>query len=137
MKLYHFTPRHLLPGCQREGLTKGMTPLVKDGRITLSTGWQWLTSDASFDQPWCDQEFSTLPYDRTECRITVKIPKHYRDCLHNADEWVPMIKDVTHPHFFYENNYLDWFVFRGRVKPSWFRQVDHKPPLPQRISGAL
>jgi hypothetical protein len=124
MKLYHFTSPLHVKGCTKEGINKGSIPLYKDGRYGLLPGWQWLTSNPDFNQQWANTEFSTLPYDRTEYRLTVVIPKAARDRLFR---WLDICDKL--PINETMNAYGDpdnWYVFQGRIKPGWIRQVEQK-----------
>jgi len=121
LKLYHFTAAHLLPRVKREGLTLGRIPWRKGGKTVLVPGYQWLTSNPEFDQSWCNVRYSSLPYDRLAYRITVMIPRDHLPCLL---PWLDVcqkneMKDVLNDFGDPEN----WYVFKGRIKPGWFREV--------------
>lgn len=124
MKLYHFTSPVHIKGCLKEGITKGSIPLIIQGKIALATGWQWLTSNPEFKQEWTNGEYSTLPYDRTAFRLTVNIPKTAKDKLFrwmDVCKKLPIIKEM--------NDFGDpenWWVFKGRIKPSWIKKVEGK-----------
>jgi len=134
MKLYHFTSPFHVEGCCKEGIRKGSIPIRHNGRIGLLPNWQWLTSNPDFKQEWANTEFSTLPYDRTAFRITVVIPKTAIQRLH---KWLdvcdrlpidPCMNEFGDPE--------NWYVFRGRIKPGWIRQVEEKGKgLLKRIGG--
>ncbi len=124
MKLYHFTSPIHVEGCIKEGINKGSIPLYKDGRYGLLPGWQWLTSNPDFNQQWANTEFSTLPYDRTAHRLTIVIPKTAKNRLH---KWLDICGKL--PIDQHLNAYGDpdnWYVFQGRIKPGWIRQVEQK-----------
>lgn len=124
--LYHFVPAHLLEIIKREGLTLGVLP-VKEGKKWSDSGKeyllknvQWLTKNPDFSaQFWAVKVI--FNYDRTAYRITISIPKSHRSKLLR---W----SIVSTP-----DNYLnrcpgwqDWYIFKGRIPPGWFRKIDKK-----------
>ena len=127
MRLYHFTPAHLLHGCISNGLSKGSVPHQsrkqrQDGSVCLIYGYQWLTLNNKFTQSWC--EGGTLPYDRTEYRLTIVIPKlRQRNVLH----WLDVCK--TNQMAQELNSMRDaenWVLYKGIVRPQWIVAVDRK-----------
>ena len=124
MKLYHFTSPLHVDGCLKNGIIKGVIPIYKDGKYGLIPGFQWLTSNPEFHQEWANTEYTTLPYDRTEYRLTVVIPKAARDRLFR---WLDICDKLPIDEAM--NAYGDpenWFVFQGRIKPGWIRRVEQK-----------
>jgi len=123
--LYHFTSRHHINGCIREGLTRGAIPLSVDPP-KLIPGFQWLTQNKSFEQEWC--KYGTLPYSRNDYRITIKIQKNKRASL---IKWLLLCKEEQ---FKFAARFLNsfgdpqnWYLFYGIVKPKWFREVLENP----------
>ena len=128
IKLYHFTSALHVEGCIKEGINKGSIPLYKNGKFGLLPGWQWLTESPDFKQVWANTEFTTLPYDRTAFRLTVIIPKTAQKQLFR---WLDICNKF--PIDRHLNAYGDpenWFVFQGRIKPGWIRQVEQKETIP-------
>lgn len=124
MKLYHFTSSLHVDGCLKNGIIKGVIPIYKGGKYGLIPGFQWLTSNPEFHQEWANTEYTTLPYDRTEYRLTVVIPKAARDRLFR---WLDICDKLPIDEAM--NAYGDpenWFVFQGRIKPGWIRRVEQK-----------
>lgn len=124
MRLYHFTSPLHVEGCCKEGIAKGSIPLVVKGKIGLAQNWQWLTSNPEFHQEWANTEYSTLPYDRTAFRLTVNIPKAHSCRLF---KWTELCKSLSIIEGF--NDYGDpenWWVFAGRIRPGWIREVEAK-----------
>jgi hypothetical protein len=118
MKFYHFTATHLLPAIQREGLTKGVIPIIRDGKFYGFVGpCQWLTSNGSFVQDW--QTHSHLPYRRNAVRLTIKIPKSHMDKV------VPWSRlDVpSHEVLDVAGDPENWMVFDGHIPAGWIREV--------------
>lgn len=124
MKLYHFTSPIHVEGCKKEGINRGSIPLYKDGRHGLLPGWQWLTSNPDFGQEWANKEHSTLPYDRTAYRLTVVIPKTSKNRLHKWLDICGSLPIDKHLNAFGDPE--NWYVFQGRIKPGWIRQVEQK-----------
>ena len=126
MKLYHFTSGYHIEGCKKEGLTLGVIPVSIDPPKFIP-GFQWLTKNGKFDQEWC--KYSTLPYQRNEYRITIKIPKSARK---NLIPWLFYYEKKKHlmPMAAALNLYGDpenWYLFKGIVKPEWFKKVARNP----------
>lgn len=120
MKLYHFCTKESLESIKKEGLTLGVIPVIKGDQVNVSQGFQWLTSNPSFVQEW-DQ--GNLPYKRTDCRITVKIPKTNESLIKWTDlcnagllkETAAILNSFGDPE--------NWYVYKGRIKPNYFREV--------------
>lgn len=114
------------------GLTRGMIPVLKAGRngdrkedFSVLPGYQHLTANKSFAQSW--EEHSHLPYRRNAVRLTVKIPKAHRT---NLFYWLRFCEAVNLNSARVLNSYGDpenWFVYRGRIPPAWFRAIDFQP----------
>jgi hypothetical protein len=124
--LYHFTPGHLLHGCLSEGLTRGCIPLeIRARGAALLPGWQWLTTSPSWQQAWNVRE--TITYDRAAYRLAIKVPKSARRQLYR---WVLVCEQIA-PRSWRDLNSAgdpeNWYVYRGRVRPSWVRRVDARP----------
>ncbi len=124
MRLYHFTSHRHLPSILEHGLIKGLFPLMFDENIVFLRHCQWLTKNSSFHQPWHDPEFSKLPFDRRENRITIKIPKEEFSVLMDWDAMERNFKNLFVQDFDYFDDKKNWFVFLGRVSPEWFVKVD-------------
>jgi hypothetical protein len=124
MILYHFTSKHHIESCKREGLTLGLIPFLSNGQIDAIDGHQWLTENLNYDQAW--NSMLAVKYDRTEYRITINIPKkHHGSVLF----WLDFCEENP-GKFDYLNTYGDpwnWRLFVGRVKPGWFGKIDRKP----------
>ena len=117
MKLYHFTSKHHVQGCLDKGLRLGVIPIQgPPDKLTFIKEMQWLTQNPEKAQSW--NENSTLPYDRTEYRLTVKIPKAHRRKL------IPwrLIEDMS-PILSSDGDPDNWYVFDGIIKPGWIRDV--------------
>ena len=124
MKLYHFTSPLHVSGCRKEGIIRGSIPIFKNGEYGVLPGWQWLTTNSDFNQQWANTEFSTLPYDRTAYRLTVVIPKTAKDRL---VKWLDICDKIPiDPAMNAYGDPENWYVFIGRIKPRWIRQVDGK-----------
>ena len=122
MRLFHFCAPQFLEAIKREGLTMGMTPIVKNGAIKFIPGQQWLTQNPSFEQSWNGRVL--VKYDRAAFRLTICIPKDERNRL---VPFIPNYRDALGtamlPAFDDDEDCKNWFVFVGHVKPSWIREV--------------
>lgn len=133
--LYHFCPAHAVEKIKREGITRGRLPwnLDKQGNPTFLThisgdprvkgpGFQWLTQNPSFDQPFC--LLGTLPFPKNAFRVTVVIP---RELVARLSYWPDMCKRanpdcrdaINNPAVDWQN----WFVFYGRIGPVAFLEI--------------
>jgi len=124
VKLYHFTSNLHVEGCTKNGITLGAIPLYKNGKFYRLPDWQWLTTNPDFQQEWANTEYTMLSYDRTAFRLTVIIPKTARKQLF---KWLDICDRF--PIDEYLNAYGDpenWYVFNGRIKPGWIREVEKK-----------
>lgn len=126
MILYHYTAAHLLHGCLAEGLTRGCVPLeLMDGGGRILPGWQWLTTSPAWHQAWNVRH--TITYDRAAFRLTIKVPTSARRYLYR---WVRICKELAPASWRNLNSKGDpenWYLYRGRVRPSWVRRVDARP----------
>ncbi len=130
MKLFHFTAERFLEGIQKEGITKGHFPLQKNGRIGMMKNTQWLTKRPGWDQAFHDPELTELKYDRREVRLTIVIPKQRRvKNLLDKNKIQRIFERGLIPDFFADEDCENWFVFYGRIKPQWIRNVEFNPEL--------
>lgn len=124
--LYHFCAKQFLPSIRKNGLRIGKMPWgAGENRIKLLPGYQWLTSNGEFQQSW--NEGSSLPYDRTEVRLTISMPASIAFSL---IKWT----DFKNENPLYEtlSAYGDpenWYVFKGTIIPFWIRDIQYKPQL--------
>jgi len=129
MELYHFTADQFLYGIRNEGLTQGVIPLLMKNKLVFVKDCQWLTINPSYEQPWHNPEYSTLPYDRRRNRLTINIPKKHYDLLL---DW-KSIKLVFGQYFFkdfdYHEDSQNWHIFKGRIKPSWIREIEKRDTI--------
>lgn len=127
MKLYHFTPLHLVAPIQSEGLTRGVIPWRRGSRRGFIYNSQWLTTNPDFSQSWCDPQYTTLPYDRSAARFEVVIPKASRKIL---IPWLEVCKRMKWNEMIEDLNYCggaeSWWIFNGRIKPAWLRGIEYK-----------
>ena len=128
MKIYHFTAKKFLKDIQKEGLTKGGTPVKgRDGKTRMFTNTQWLTTDSKWDQAFHDPSETKLKYDRREILLTIVIPKSKRLHLANKKRIIDVFGLNLLPEFFDHPDCEDWFIFYGRVKAQWIRAIDINP----------
>jgi hypothetical protein len=128
MKLYHFTPEFLLNRILSEGVTLGKIPILdSSGNVkSFATGCQWLTSDGGWDkQSWATSQL--INYDRTACRMMIKIPKSSRDKLCKAHDILDQLPKSSQRLITDWQGSENWYLFFGRIPPGWIRQVDKKP----------
>lgn len=131
--LYHFTASRFLTGIQSEGISRGMTPIKFKGFQSLVMDQQWLTKKKDFFQEWC--AWSSLPYDRTECRLTINIPKDFTTNLMDYEAYSKWLGENKIDHFYADDNnqfcedVLDWVVYQGKIPRQWIRKIDYKKRL--------
>lgn len=124
MKLYHFCAERFFPSIQKSGLTQGKIPLITSGKFSFISNSQWLTTNPDFNQEW--NAMFELKYDRTAVRITVKIPIEDKKLV----KWSELSKlpDLIETAAIL-NSYGDpenWWIYVGKVKPNWFREIKRK-----------
>ena len=128
MKIYHFTARKFLREIQKEGLTKGGTPIIKrDSKVVMFRNTQWLTIDKKWEQAFHNPEETTLEYDRREIRLTIVIPASKRIHLADKKRIINVFGATLLPGFFDHPDCENWRIFYGRVKAQWIRKVDINP----------
>ena len=128
MILYHFTSKHHVDGCLTDGITQGVIPVLRRGMLGFYKDNQWLTENDSFDQAWAK---GSLRYDRTEYRLTVKIPKlRERKLIRWLDYCA---KDQTNEIIEDLNSGGDpdkWWLYQGKIKDKWIVDCQRKEPKP-------
>lgn len=130
MILYHFTAPRFLTGIQEEGISKGMTPVNFKGHTALVMGQQWLTAKKEFHQEWCEN--SSLPYDRSGARLTVKIPKEYIKNLMTYEEYSQWLGESKLEYFDKDDagnfcsDSLNWHVYQGTIPTQWIKKINYK-----------
>lgn len=124
--LYHFTATRFLEGIKRDGLTKGVFPIFIDERLSFLTQRQWLTKREGFDQPWHDPEFTKLPYDRRQNRLTIEIPKSHRSQIQDWDHIKRTYGKYFLPGFDSHEDCANWVIYLGRIKPKWIKEIVNK-----------
>lgn len=127
MKLYHFTSKKFITDIVKDGLTKGGIPIINDDNIKFITPIQWLTINGNFEQIWCSKKV-LLSYDRTEVRLTVKIPN--TEINVNLFKWDEFIKANAFKKLSYlnddEGDYHNWYIYGGIIKKHWIRNIVYK-----------
>lgn len=127
MKLYHFTALELVRPIKLFGLDRGVIPLLDaDGNLLKLDGpYQWLTDDPSFDrQSWATR--NVISIDRTEARLTIRIPKTSRDKLARAHDLLPTFPEGTKKIILDWPGSEHWYLFAGRIPRGWIREVVYK-----------
>lgn len=116
MKLYHFCSKHHIKSILRDGLTLGCVPISLEP-VKVAPGFQWLTKNKKFKQSWC--QYTRLPYNRNDFRITVSIPKsNYEHLI----PWIRLLKKLVmdYPELNVLNEFGDpwnWYVYKGTILP--------------------
>lgn len=127
MKLYHFTPEHLLPEILKDGITKGVLPVFNDDDELeyFLPNCQWLTAEPYYyKQSWAPSHL--IDYDRTACRLTITIPKSHRHKLIPAIDFVSSYSGLTKRCVTEYAGSEKWYVFLDRIPAGWIRQIDFK-----------
>lgn len=132
MDLYHFTADLFIKGIRKEGLTKGVMPVIRNGKNGLLSYVQWLTVNGEFKQAFC--EGSSLSYDRAENRLRVVVPENFRKNLLKWDLFKAMVIvqgfDIF-PEFDNHDDCKNWFVYLGKIPPQWICQRTRKINQPK------
>lgn len=123
MILYHFCPSHLVDSIRKNGLTRGVFPLMDEKRTKFIRGCQWLTKEPDQQkQSWATG--GLILYSRTACRFTVDIPLNRTRKLKRATDFVkefpPIYKRIVTDWEGSEN----WFIYCGNIPKKWFRKIE-------------
>lgn len=137
MKLYHYCPLSFLESIKEEGLTKGCIPMFQKSKVVFGGGFQWLTTNPSFEQSW-ENIYTTLPYRRNEVRLTIKIPEGDKNLIKWLDfcsfNWTDIEKgDSIKRTAEILNSFGDperWYLYSGNVKPEWIKKIVYNPEYP-------
>jgi hypothetical protein len=128
MTLYHFTSLKHIRGCLAEGLTKGHVPTQLEPP-ELASGWQWLTTDESFQQSW--NTMTNLDYDRTAYRITITLPYYAAGKVYRWEKKGPKLcKRSTYETLSSQGDPENWRLFKGTLHPQWMVDVTAKEGHP-------
>ncbi len=125
MKLYHFTAEHLVDHILKQGITRGVFPVLdENGRLQFFINpCQWLTDDPNWDtQSWATRE--KIGYDRTAVRLTVVIPKEHRHLLVRAYDYLSCLPKHLHRIVTDWPGSEHWYMFLDKIPPGWIRKVD-------------
>lgn len=129
MKLYHFTPAHMVEDVLRQGLTKGLIPILDDqtGRpLGFQGSCQWLTSDKNFNaQSWATSQL--IGQDRTAYRLTIIVPKTHRKELWQAHQYLPHLNPGTRHLITDWEGSECWYLFLGKIPSGWIRDAQKQP----------
>lgn len=92
----------------------------------MAGGFQWLTANPGWDaQRWATAV--AVGYSRTDYRITVRIPRSQHP---NLVPWLAICPDTDMTRYMNAaGGAEDWWIFHGRVKPGWFREIDRNPNI--------
>jgi hypothetical protein len=100
-------------------------------------GWQWLTSDSSFDQSWNTRV--TARCDRTEVRFSVDVPLLELDRLFLWDgSWQDFGYTAETARKLAElgggsvERSASWWIFRGPIPYGWVVEVVERPGVSWR-----
>ncbi|MGL5514278.1 MAG: hypothetical protein ACRDBM_13715 [Sporomusa sp.] len=134
MRLYHFTPAHMIDGIITGGLTKGAMPMLnRFGEVLgFTSDVQWLTKESDFNkQAWATQNL--INYDRTAYRLSVVIPITHYNNLYDMDKFLKyIIHDGTKRMIRETQGYKDWYVYLGKIPADWIKESVKK-----RVSKAV
>lgn len=121
--LYHFCAARDVRSVLREGLTKGMTPIFKDGEPRMMQRTQWLTADKDPErQSWNTRHL--VQYSRTAYRLTVSIPYSRRKKLVKATEFIKILTEENAALVRDWAGSESWYIFFGNIPPEWILGFD-------------
>jgi hypothetical protein len=123
MKLYHWAADRFIASIKREGLTRGRTPFLKDGKVDFIDGHIWLTDDGDWEhQTWAIPV--SIPYSRRDWRIEINIPKHAEKNIWDRNKIKDLLGETMLPGFMDFPEITDhWFVHTGTIPRQWFKSV--------------
>jgi hypothetical protein len=90
----------------------------REGRLYWRPGFQWLTKNPEFAQPFC--LLGNLPFPKNAYRLTVLVPE---SGLHRLTKWTEMC-NRGHPDCEAEINtsavdFENWWTFYGPIPRTW------------------
>lgn len=98
------------------------------GKLKLP-GFQWLTCDAKWEQPFCF--LGNLPYPKNAYRITVTIPEAVWRRLHEWKELCARCRPDSEPFINQKSvDWENWWVFYGPIFPAWILEIERNPSQP-------
>lgn len=119
---YHYTAKRFIEGIKREGLTKGVTPIIDNGKLLFLQNNQWITKNRNPEQQlWAIPQ--KISYSRREVRLKINIPKPYLKYIITMEDFVNRFKDFLPDSFndFPEES-KDWFIYHGQIPYSWIEE---------------
>ncbi len=127
MELYHFCSRLDIESIKKEGLTKGMCPVLNFDspqldNIRIIQKCQWLTQNPNFDQQTWDTQ-THLNYARTDYRLTIHIPKKHNRKLVTALSFVKTLPTSAQGFVTEYPGGEDWYIYLGKILPQWIKEV--------------
>lgn len=127
--MYHFCAARDVRAIQAEGLTKGMTPAIKDGGVGIIHGTQWLTTDKDpTRQSW--NTHSLVKYSRTAYRLTISIPHSHRKKLVKAADFLKLIPETEKMGLLDWPGSENWHIYIGKIPPAWIVGVQRMEAQP-------
>ena len=128
MKLYHFTPEHLLFGIKQEGICKGKIPVLLGHTTVLGfMNGNWFTANPAWLQEWCNPEYSSLPYDRSAVRLTLDFPEDFpviqweKFAVGKLSTTAKILGEFADPS--------NWWISEDPVPVDFIQAVDFKPKV--------
>jgi hypothetical protein len=127
MIAYHFTSRFYLPAILREGVRKG------DVSTSSKKGFNapMLTVDLDWEQDWALAARNYTVLNKTEVRLTVRIPEDNRA---QVLTWEDVVKKYKVDKFWDEAQHFNvdpsrFLFYMGVILPEWIQKVDLRPDL--------
>lgn len=115
--IYHFCAARDVRSIMEYGLSRGMTPIEKDGLVALLPWTQWLTTDKDpAHQSW--NANNLVPYSRTAYRLTIRIPYSHRKKLIKATDFVKKLPPDNMGLMDWPGS-ENWYVYIGGIPPMW------------------
>jgi hypothetical protein len=138
-RYYHYTALHHAEQIVASGaISRGGIPIPDPSGEYLDgviRGWQWLTPDDRWDQPWATRQI--MRCDRTEVRFVVEIPLLELDRLRRWDDVAVDFGFGPHAARRFADlaggDSSSWYVFGGVIPKRWIIGVEKRPGLGQGV----
>lgn len=90
---------------------------AKRGQLYWRPGFQWLTTNGDFAQPFCLK--GELPYPKNAYRLTILVPDNAIQRLYKWGEMVMRGRPDCAEEINANVDWQNWSVFYGPIPPSW------------------
>lgn len=122
MTLYHFTGTQFVPQIKHSGISKGAVCVAENGRLCMTFGYQWLTTEPDPDKQSWNTKY-LVRYSRTAVRMTIRLPDEMAWKLFDRDGMAKQIPGSEKLFDGWEGS-DKWRVYHGIIFPEWIVKLE-------------